>query len=479
VQRIAVRDAELRFGEWTASGLRADGSLGLDGTGRIELRTDLAGPATARGAHLDADFGLADGRLAALDAKLAADDLAYASGGTELRGPVKGALRLGGPWDLALSDASLRVPGALDKRAGVPLLLSGQLGPQLDPSALGEVEVQLGRAHVQVQPELPRRVSARGRIAIQDLEGVLDPALPLRGGAIELERFGVELEGTKLFGRAILDRLAVEGPRGLIEVSGTAVARGQRIRLEDGIALVGGERVAVAGTYDLASQTLEVQTSTDGAKLGPLLSAFTEGAPVEGTLGSNAALELRGGIESLRGQGRIQVQPGQIRGFSLMRQVLGDLVALPGLIAALRGKDLSRYEQEEFEELSADFRVDGGRVTTDNLVLRYRHGTATLHGSMGLVDRALDLRGRIELSREVDEELGKTRGSPTVIPIAHIRGTLDAPRVRLDRETLAQIALAYTAQDRVREKLEEKLGAGGAEAVEDILDKLRRKRDEK
>lgn len=470
VQRIAVRDGEVRYGDWKASALSADGSLGLDGRGHLELRTDLAGLAVLRRAEVDADFQLAERGLSVLDADFSAADLAYAADGTELRGPVRGEAQLSGPWRVDLSDTSLRIPGAIDKRPGVRLALEGQLGAELGAAALGELQAELGRAKLAIHPDLERgRVSARGRVAIADLEGVLDPALPLRGGAVELDNLGVQLEGTRLFGRAILDRLVIEGPRAPLELSGTAIARGRVIRLEEGSALVGGERVALAGSYDLDARSASLQSSTQGAKLGPLIGAFAEGVPLEGTLVSNAGFELAGGLETLRGQGRIDVRPGQIRGFSLLRQVLGELAALPALVAAAKGKDLSRFDEESFEELSADFRVEGGKLSTENLLLRYAHGLAELRGSVGLLDRALDLRGRLELAREVDAELGKAKGAPTVIPIAHIGGTLDAPRVRIDREVLAQLALTYTANDKLREKLEEKLGPAGADILDDLL----------
>jgi hypothetical protein len=116
-------------------------------------------------------------------------------------------------------------------------------------------------------------------------------------------------------------------------------------------------------------------------------------------------------------------------------------------------------------------------LATDNLVLAYRGGTAYLKGHVGLIDRALALSGRVEIARAVDDELGKTSTRRTVIPIASIAGTLDAPRVRIEPQVLAAAALEYSGSDRVREKidetlgerLDEKLGPGGAEAVRDVL----------
>jgi len=475
IQRIIVRDARVRFGDWTATGLDAEGSLGLDQSARIELRSDLAGPLEARGARVRADLKLVDGSLAALDADVDVDDLVFASGDTTLRGPAHAKATLGSGWRLDLSDAALRVPSALDKKAGTALVLSGMLGPELSASALSEILLELGGARLTLAPDLARgRGTASGRVAIEQLQGVLDPAIPLRGGAVELQGLGAEFESRRMFGRARLERLVIDGPKGPIELSGTVIADGNTLTLEGGDAVIGGEKVEVGGSYDVGRRSAKLSSATQGAKIGSLAAAVYDDVHLDGTLVSDAKLELSldRGIESLRGQGRLDVRPGEIRGFSLLRQVLGELSALPMLIANLKGKDLSRFEQEDFEELSADFVVRDGKLSTENLLLRYAHGKAELRGSVGLVDRALDLRGKLELSREVDSELGKTQGAPTVIPIAHIGGTVSAPRVRLDRETLAQVAIAYAGKDRVREKLEERLGKEGAGAVGSILDRV-------
>ena len=107
---------------------------------------------------------------------------------------------------------------------------------------------------------------------------------------------------------------------------------------------------------------------------------------------------------------------------------------------------------------------------SDEISLEYRHATAYLHGTVGVVDGALALSGRVVLDREVGEELGDKRsGREKVIPIAGIGGTVSRPRVKLDATALAAEAEAYTSQGKVREKLEETLGKEGADALEDIL----------
>ncbi len=194
------------------------------------------------------------------------------------------------------------------------------------------------------------------------------------------------------------------------------------------------------------------------------------------TLASSLRSPLQEGGPSagLEGDGRIEIAPGRIRGFSLLRQTFGELAALPIAIGALRGKDLARYEEEEFQSLTADYTVSQGRLATRNLKIVYRNATAELAGDVGLYDGALRLAGRLLLSREVDATLGPAPDAkPRVIPIAGIGGTVTNPRVQLDQDAVLAIGAALSGSERIKKQLDEKLGPGAGEAVEEVLDLLR------
>ena len=185
-----------------------------------------------------------------------------------------------------------------------------------------------------------------------------------------------------------------------------------------------------------------------------------------------ARLSLRGppDLARISGGGSFAITDGKLHGFSLLRELLGELVGVGQLVAQLKGKDLSRFEEEEFELLSADFRLAGGYLASENITLVYENATAYLRGRIGLADGALDLSGRVELSEEVEEELGGTPdGRVSVIPIPVIAGTLASPRVRFDRRALAQVAVELGSGGRLRDKLEEKIGKDAADAVQDLL----------
>ena len=97
---------------------------------------------------------------------------------------------------------------------------------------------------------------------------------------------------------------AIEGPKEPIEVSGTAVARGRVIRLEDGSALVGGERVALGGFLRPRHRHRDARRARRRARSwAPCWAHWPTAVPLEGTLGSKAGLELAGGLETLRGPG--------------------------------------------------------------------------------------------------------------------------------------------------------------------------------
>jgi hypothetical protein len=180
-------------------------------------------------------------------------------------------------------------------------------------------------------------------------------------------------------------------------------------------------------------------------------------------------------VRQLAGGGSFEISDGELRGFSILEQVLGELAKFPVLLAVASGSDLSRFDEERFESLAAAFTLRGASIHVQPLTARYRSATALLWGTIGVADGALDLRGRIELSREVDEELGgEAPGEPTVIPVEAVRGTIARPRLILDRDAVAGVAATLAMRGALGRKLDDTLGPGGAEAVQQIFDQLLR-----
>ena len=59
-----------------------------------------------------------------------------------------------------------------------------------------------------------------------------------------------------------------------------------------------------------------------------------------------------------------------------------------------------------------------------------------------------------------------------MVPIAGVTGTLDRPRVRLDRNALAALAAEYATGAELNEALDKTLGPGTGEAVQGLLEQL-------
>ena len=519
IDRISIDAARVEAGPWLIENASVAGQLSLDGTGRFRVELDLpglgelrnaevelaglAGPALEISAHGEffADLAplrerfalaqeisgrargefeveLAGGELRAAKANVDVPDLLVRSGDLVVSGPARAHAVLGESYSFDLSDTRVEKTGVFAKPKRTPLSVTGTLGREPNLSAVREALVKIGTNVIPLGLELdrkPMRVQVRrSAIDLASLRELLPPERPPLTGRFHVDALEVQLDPLRITGNAALDELETKLEHGPIRVSGAVRGHGQAIALENGSAVIGEQTIAISATYDLESGAIAASYDTANSQLGALLAALSGRGEVEGTLTSKGQLTAASpDVSALAGTGRIDIRPGRIQGYSLARSLMGKLAELPGVAAAATGKDLSRYDDERFEHLSADYQIAGGRVSSENLELAYQNATAFLHGSVGMSDRSLDLAGRVVLTREADADLaGARRAKERVIPIAHITGTLDAPRIELDQKTLAALALAYGGNDKTREKLDKALGPGASEAVEDILGNL-------
>ena len=481
VQTLTVSDAELEVGPWRVEGASARGSLELDGSGELFFDADLAGLGTLRdGRALVAGLGT-DQLSAAISMELGLD-LAKLAERLELD-PLEG--RVAGPASATIEAGQL-VGAEAHLRVADLLVLVGDVGLQgdldLDATLRGEgpleLTTRLGSNELRLQVDL---AAATPSLELQpvtiDLEALAPylKGVPAFSGRLQLEALRVRFEPLQVSGTIRLEDVTLPLEQGEVQLSGSLVGHGSELRLDVPEVRVAGEPATLSGTYDLAGGTVSLFVGTSEADVETLLQALRGSSELSGSLTASASLAGPPELGTISGSGSFRISDGRIRGFSLLGQVFGDLATLPVLLAQLEGKDLSRYEEEEFESLSADYTIAAGRLSTQNLTLVYRNATAYLRGGIGLLDGALDLSGRVVLSGEVDRELGKRSRRQTVIPIAAVGGTVDRPRLRLDRQALAGLALEYAAgSDRLQEKLEEAIGEEGAGTVRDLLDSLLR-----
>jgi len=519
VDRIKVHDADVTAGPWKVQHANVDGHLSLDGSGAFKYSADLPGLAalqhgevelaklTSAAPQVDArgEFaaaladvrkrfaltqdvtGMATGEYAvtlvgndvrAASASVDVPDLLLRSGNLVVSGPARGHAVLGESYSLDLSDARVEQTGVFAKPKRTTLSVTGKLGKEASPAALREALVKIGQNELPLTLDLAKKPMvvhlSKTTLDLAKLHELLPPDKPPLGGRVQIQGFDVQLQPLRVTGNGTLDEVETKLANGPVTISGPLRGRGESVGVENATALVGGQKIGISASYALESGTVTADYDIGKANLGQLVEALAGRKELDGTLDTGGHVEMRSaGLSTLGGKGKIAIQPGKIQGFSLVKQVMGSLAALPALALAAKGKDISKYEQEEFEHLTADYTIADGRVHTDNLELAYQDATAYLKGSVGLVDRALDLTGKVVLTKKADAEFaGQGRSKERVIPISHIGGTYDSPRVELDQKTLASLAYVYVGDDKVRKKLDKALGPGGADAVQGVLDGL-------
>jgi len=519
VDRIAIHDADITAGPWKVEHAHVDGHLSLDGSGAFKYSANLPGLATLRSGEVElakltsaapqvdargefsADLAelrrrfaltqevsgkasgeyavtLAGGEVKAASASVDVPDLLLRSGALVVSGPTRGHAVLGESYSLDLSDTRVEQKDVFAKPKRTTLSVTGKLGKEASLAALREALVKIGQNELPLTLELARRPMqvhlGKTTLDLAKLRELLPPDRPALSGRLAVQGFDVQLQPLRVVGGATLDGVETKLEHGPVTISGPLRGKGETMNLEHATALVGGQKIDVTAGYALETGAISADYGIAKAQLVALVEALSGRKELDGMLDTAGHVETRAaGLQTLGGSGKIAIRPGRIQGFSLARQVMGSLAALPALALAAKGKDISKYESEEFEYLTADYTISDGRVHTENLELAYQDVTAYLHGSIGIFDRALDLSGKVVIAKKADAQFAGTKSArDRVIPISRITGTYDAPRLELDQKALAALAYAYAGDERVKKKLDKALGPGAGEAVEGVLDGL-------
>jgi hypothetical protein len=519
VDRIAIHDADVTAGPWKIEHANVDGHLALDGSGAFKYSANLPGLATLRGGEVElakltsaapqvdargeftaelADVrkrfaltqevsGKASGEYAvslggsevrAASASVDVPDLLLRSGALVVSGPARGHAVLGESYSLDLSDTRVEQSGVFAKPKRTTLSVTGKLGKEASLAALREALVKIGQNELPLTLDLakqPMKVHlGKTTLDLAKLRELLPPDKPALSGRLAVAGFDVQLSPLRVFGGATLDGVETKLEHGPVTISGPVRGKGETVELEHATALVGGQKIDLTASYALETGAISADYDIAKAQVLALVEALSGRKELAGTLDTAGHVATRAaGLETLGGAGKFAIRPGRIEGFSLAKQVMGSLAALPALALAAKGKDISKYESEEFDHLTADYTISDGRVHTENLELAYQDVTAYLHGSIGIFDRALDLSGKVVIAKKADAQLAGTgRARERVIPITRVTGTYDSPRVELDEKALAAIAYGYAGDERVKKKLDKALGPGAGEAVQGVLDGL-------
>lgn len=503
-------------GDVAEAPIRARGTRSGGGALDVELEVEGLALATLQPWIGDDDFG---GRLfveaqataerddverlqidARLDEGVATMGDLVVRGAIPLTATLSGAFsELGGPLTLDLSAAEIALDETFQKAAGVPATLAGRLVQKDDARSLDDLVLTLhnleatGRAVVGDTTEIQLDAEP---FALDGWQGLL-PALgdEAPAGQIALDGLRIGLGPLSVRGGVELQGLAMPLENGAsADLSGRLVGQGNALQGEGLDLRIAGQPFTVdVAVEDLAGEPrARLRLDTDEADSQVLLAALagreeTLSGPLRLRSNLRGALTGEGTLLSrLRGKVRFDIRPGRLKGVSFLKSTF-DGLGKGGRAALAAGKlsgneDVERFYDDEFERLGGTLEIADGKARSDDLRLDYRHYRVDLKGSVGLEDRGLDLTGKLTIFEEIDEALARAEGASSertrkrVIPLAAVKGTVDAPRVTVTSEAALGFAAAYVADDRRREKwerkLDEKLGEGSGREVLDLLDSI-------
>ena len=394
--------------------------------------------------------------------------------GDSLAKPSGDALALEGSlaWDgqerLALTDARVTLPGliaSVDVQA-TPVLRARVSTPIFDPAPLAAWVPALADAPV------------TGRIGLEDWTVALDP-LSL-GGGLHLEAVRIPLEA----GHEALVSGMVEGQ------GDSVVGTGLLVRVAD-------QPLTVSLRADGldSSPIARVEIEGKGLDSAALLAALggpddSLSGPLDLTALLTAPLDSDEDVSQVaRGRARFSIAPGRLRGVSLLRSTFdafgafGEVALFAG--QAFGGSTLQRFYGDDFERFSGGVVVAEGVARTSDLRLDYRSYRADLAGTYRLADQAIDMTGQLTLFEQIDQAITDATPAPSgtrtpvravdkVIPLARVTGTLDDPKVRLDRPAVLSFTRGYLGGSgklgQLQDKVDDVLGEGAGEAVFDVLE---------
>lgn len=215
-----------------------------------------------------------------------------------------------------------------------------------------------------------------------------------------------------------------------------------RATLYGGEATVGG-RVVLSGP----APDFRVKVSLRDVRVEEILSRKTS---LKDFLSGPVSLsaELGGGAKDFAefartasGSGTVRVTGGRIKGVDLMSAAR--LAGISGVLPAAPGAAGGGAGETAFSDLSANFRIDGGKIRSDAIALVSDKLGLTGAAVIGF-DKTLDFRGALRLSKELSDRVrgsgGKFLAGPggrVEIPLV-MSGPVSSPAIAVDTEALAR-----------------------------------------
>jgi hypothetical protein len=349
------------------------------------------------------------------------------------------------------------------------------LGPRVDGPRETPPPGARPAASTAPPPPAPPAGSGSGRFTLAWAVEAVD----VDGGRLELvqaDGSATRLEGLRLAFEDLAWEPGAAGPtgRGSFELDELLLGTSAVRRAAGDLELGGGHLRSQEIAFELGSgpgrvRDLDVDLGTDPFTYQLQLLAdpldtnrlLLENPPEEGRFGpAHFELALAGrGAEpaAARGDGGLSVDTGTLP-WTPIFDAIDDWLGGEGLVGSVYDPFTARFDVGTGRVVLAPFEIRAGKVLALSLE----------GGSYGLGDGALDLeislraprrlfRGLDEIPDRVLDLLRDEEGR--VVISAAVRGTVEAPRVVVDRQALERRAKANAA-DEARQKLEEKVSEG-------------------
>lgn len=237
-----------------------------------------------------------------------------------------------------------------------------------------------------------------------------------------------------------------------------------------------GGNVAISGIVGLGSPTpdFRVKVAVKDLAAEEILSRKTS---LKDFLSGPVSLsaDLGGGMKDFAdftrtasGSGTIKLTGGKIKGLDLLGTAVGLAGLSPLVPGALPGGEAGK--ETTFSDLSASFRVEGGKIRTEALRIVSDKLGLTGKAAVGF-DRTLDFRGSIRLSKEMSKRFRGKAGKFLVGPEGAVeiplflKGSLTSPAASLDTAALAKGAGERLLKDLIEKIPGQKPPPGGDNAA--------------
>ena len=472
-------------------GIRATGTSSMSGNVALEfelssLNLSALGPYLGEGFLTEVNVSgavqvkgpVADPEDLNFDLQLAAERLQWESdslqGQVSLKGQFK-ALRPApqGEMSLDAKAATVRIGEVIAKPVGTPLYLVSNWGAAANSASTVsfetiEIATIKGSGRIGWAPSFSLQLDSES-FPVTAL-ALLVPELSDSGahGQLEIKNLIYQAEPPSLQGTVSAEGLHVVFENGgSMSLSVDLTGEGDAVAIEKGDFSSGDQHFLVSGKVNALDENLPFDLKIETPKpiradafltgLSPSLSDVLYG-PVTLTAnlsGSGSSLSVEEDFfHSLNGDFKLEMgeaipgveEGGRIVGFSLLSSLFdalgkySQLTRVTHLLLGDKSPDLSGMSDDSFEKARVIAEVKGGVCVIERARIVESSYAANLVGDIELANLSLDLRGKIELGQAAAAALGAhAKDGEIVVPVAHIRGTLDDPEVNVSESAVLSL----------------------------------------